>query len=144
MANLKKPIQLLFTGLLLAGLLASCKDSSAPTISSFKINGVEIGTAGPVFNGSVNESATFQLVVNDDEELLQFIAFIDTTGLDDKERLYGQGLSGKEDYVEFTWQMRYIDSIGQRHFFGQDVPVIFRVMDQSLNTESMTVTFNLN
>ncbi|MCP4121320.1 MAG: hypothetical protein GY751_06165 [Bacteroidetes bacterium] len=125
-------------------VVSSCKDTSAPSITILKANGIDIGTNNPVINASRNESATFQVTVNDDEELLQFITYIDTTGLGDKERLFAQAVSGTEDYVEFEWEMSYVDSLGDRHYFGQPTPIIFTVLDNNQNSESVTVTFNIN
>lgn len=129
--------------LAIALTFASCKDKSAPTISSFKINGVEV-TNQAIYSASRSESATFQVILNDDEDLLQFIAFIDTTGVDDKERLYAKGLSGTEGFAEFTFSMRFLDSLGQRYFFGLPVPVQFVVTDQNTNSTRRTVSFEIN
>jgi len=125
-------------------IVSSCKDTSAPGITILKANGIDIGTNNPVINASSSESVTFQVTVNDDEELLQFITYIDTTGLGDKERLFAQAVSGTEDYVEFEWEMSYVDSLGDRHYFGQPIPIIFTVLDNNQNSESTTVTFNIN
>jgi len=138
MKNWLLALSVLFIG------LSSCKDTSPPGFTFIKVNGVDIGTNNPVINASRNESATFQITVNDDEDLLQFITYIDTTGLDDKERLFAQAVSGTEDYVEFEWEMSFIDSLGDRHFFNQAVPVIFRVLDNNQNSEEVTVSFNIN
>jgi hypothetical protein len=120
-------------------MLTACKDSSAPVFSSFKINGQEIDLNNPSFSAGINESATFQIISMDDTELLQLIAFIDTTGLGDKERLYADGLSGKESFSEFTFAMRTIDSLAQLYFFGEALPVTFTLIDNSQNTTSVTV-----
>ena len=129
---------------MIAILFTSCKDTSAPGFTSFKINGTEIALEGATFSAGINDEATIQAILNDNDDLLQFIAYIDTTGVDDKERLYAKALSGREGFVEFTWDMRYVDSLGQRYYFGLPVPIIFTVLDNNTNTESVTVSFNVN
>jgi hypothetical protein len=119
--------------------LTACKDTSAPVFVSFKINGQEINLDSPSFSAGIGQTATFQIIVTDDEELLQLIAYIDTTGLDNRERLYADGLTGKETFTEFSLTMKSIDSLSQLYFFGQAMPLTITIIDNNQNTESVTI-----
>ena len=67
------------------------------------------------------------------------IAYIDTTGLDDRERLYADGLSGTEAFSEFTFSMRSIDSLSNLYFFGNPTPVTFTVLDNNQNSSTVVI-----
>ena len=125
-------------------VFSSCKDTSPPVFSQIKVNGIDVGIGDPIINANITETATFQITMRDDEDLFQFITYIDTTGQDDKERLNAYAVSGTEDFVEFSWPMTYIDSLSQLYYFGLPVPILFTVQDNNTNTETITVTFNIN
>lgn len=129
---------------LMVFFLSSCKDTSAPTIESLTVNGTAITASGQTVNAGINEDVRIQGVVRDDEDLLQFIVFIDTTGLDDKERLYADGLSGTEAAIDFTLSGRLLDSLAQRYYFGQALPVEFTLSDQNQNTTNRVINFVIN
>ncbi|MEZ5006955.1 MAG: hypothetical protein R2753_02255 [Chitinophagales bacterium] len=134
-----------FTFLLIAivMLLASCKDKSAPVFSSFLINGAPVDQVAGVYSGSFNDTAVVDMIIQDDEELFQFIAFIDTTGVGDNERLYAESLTGKEDFVRMTYTFKALDSLSQLYFFGNAVPVNFTAIDNNQNTSSIIVNFTV-
>lgn len=120
-------------------VITACKDTSPPFFTSFKIDGMDVDLNNATYSAGINQTATFQIISGDDEELLQLIAFIDTTGLNDKERLYADGLSGKEDYTEFTLTMRAIDSLSNKYFFGEALPLQITLLDNNQNSTSVTV-----
>lgn len=134
-----------YTFILLAAIafLTSCKDKSAPVFSSIKINGTVIDQAAASYTGSFSDTAVIDMIIQDDEELFEFIAFIDTTGADDKERLFAKSISGKEDFVRMTYTLKSIDSLSQLYFFGDVVPVSFTAIDNSQNTSSVIVNFKV-
>jgi hypothetical protein len=125
-------------------VVTACSDKSAPTFTSLKINGADVNIAGASYIGGINETVTLDWVVADDKELFQFITFIDTTGLDDRERLQAKGLSTKEDFIRVELRMKALDSLSDLYFFGNPLPVNFTIIDDAQNKTNTVINFTAN
>jgi len=124
-------------------VVSACSDKSGPTFTSLKINGADVTVAGASYIGGINETVTLDWLVKDDEELFQFITFIDTTGLEDRERLFAQGLTGKEEFVRVDLRLKALDSLSNLYFFGNPLPVNFTIIDEAQNKTNTVVTFTV-
>ena len=132
--------------LVMACLLLSitgCKDKSAPSITSFKINDLEIDLNIPLYSANFNAQLEIEAIVTDDDELLNFITYIDTTGLGGTERLFSRALAGSEDFIQWNLSMRSVDSLSQKYYSGQPVPIYFEASDQQFNTSTIVLSFNV-
>ncbi len=131
-----------FTIIALLFLLSSCGDKSDPVFTTFTIDGESVADLA-TFTASFGATAEIASVVNDDDELLQFIGYIDTTGIGGTSRIFAVGLTGKETFVQHNLKMSTVDSISQANYFGGPVPIIFEVSDQQFNSAIRTVFFDV-
>ncbi len=134
-----------FTFILAAAIffLSSCKDSSGPIFSSLKIDGIDTAIEGAAYTGAISDTVTLDWVVQDDNELFEFITFIDTTGFEDRERLHAQSISSNVDFVRVELRMKALDSLSQLYFFGNPIPINFTAIDDAQNKTNTIVTFSV-
>jgi hypothetical protein len=125
-------------------VITACSDKSGPTFTSLQVNGANLPIVNAAYVGSVNDTVLLDWVVKDDKELFQFITFIDTTGLEDRERLFAQGLTGKEEFVRVELRLKALDSLSNLYFFGNPIPVNFTIIDDAQNKTNTIITFTID
>lgn len=125
-------------------VMSACADKSGPTFTSLKIDGVETPVSGATYTGSSSETVTLDWVVQDDEQLFEFITFIDTTGFEDRIRLHAQSISTNVDFVRVELSLRSLDSLSQIYFFGNPIDVNFTAIDDAQNKTNTIVTFTID